>query len=162
MNYLGKIIFGLIIIPIVLYAIFSAYFAISITETNNSKSVDANIVSECTTDLKNSNKDLKNVELYYYQGKVFVNIDLEKNLSSDESKIVLKSLKDFIIKSNISDFFSKRYEQMPILATIRSKDNSFTYICPYYLMTNDDSDFYVKSDVKSDYKIWYSHMVIMK
>lgn len=156
MRYWKKITIGLVIIPIVLFAIFYAYFAISMINTNSQKSIDANIASECITDLKNSHKDLKNVELYYYQGKIFFDINFENNLSSDESKIVINSLKEFILKDNISNFFSEKYEQMPIRAIISSKYNSYYYTCPYYLMTKDNSDFYVQSDVKSDYKIWYS------
>lgn len=156
MRHWKTIILGLAITPIVLFAIFYAYFAISMISTNSQKSIDANIALECITDLKNTNKDLKNVELYYYQGKVFFNINFENNLSSDESKIVIKSLKEFILKDNISNFFSEKYEQMPIRAIIHSKDNSYYYKCPYYLMTKDNSAFYIQSDVKSDYKIWYS------
>lgn len=151
MKHWKKIIFGLALTPIVLCVLFYIYFAIGMIDTSSRKPIDSNIVSECNEDLKSSNKDLKNVELYYYQGKIFVNVNFEKSLSLDESKIAIKSLKEFILKANISSFFSRRYEEMPILAIMQSKDNSYYYKCPYYLMTDQKLD----SDVKSYYKIWY-------
>lgn len=139
-----KIIYGLALTPIVLYAIFYIYFSIGMIDVNSKKSIDTSIVSECNEYLKSCTNDLKNVELYYYQGKIFFNMDFENNLSLDESNAVIGNLRKFILKDNISGFFSKEYDELPILVTVNSKNNSYCYKCPYYI-----------KDVKNDYKIWY-------
>lgn len=139
-----KIIYGLAITPIVLCSIFYIYFAVGMIDVNSKKSIDTSIVSECNEYLKNSNNDLKNIELYYYQGKIFFNMDFENNLSLDESNAVIGNLKKFILKDNISSFFSKKYDELPILVIINSKNNSYYYKCPYYI-----------KNVKNDYKLWY-------
>ena len=152
MKRLEKIIFGLILTPIILYAIFYLYFAIGMIDTNSKKPIPADIVLECVTDLKNRNKDLelKNLELYYQQGRIHTNIYFENNLSLDESKIVMKSLNEFILKDSLNKYFSEKHmSQLNIRAVFYSKDNSYYYNCPYYLYTNDNST------VKNNGKTWY-------
>jgi len=152
MKRLEKIMFGLILTPIILYAIFYLYFALGMISNSRPKPLPTDIVSECVTDLKNSNKDLelKNFELYYQQGKIHSNIYFENNLSFDESKIVMKSLKAFILKDKINNYITKKYmNELYIRAVVYSKDNSYYYDCPYYLPTKDNSS------VKNNYKTWY-------
>lgn len=139
-----KFIYGLAITPIVLYSIFYIYFAVGMIEVNSKQSIDTSIVLECNEYLKSVNNDLKNVELYYYQGKIYFIVDFENNLSLDESNAVIGNLRKFILKDNISSFFSKEYDELPTLVTINSKDNSYHYKCPYYI-----------NKVKNDYKLWY-------
>jgi hypothetical protein len=58
MKHWEKIILGFILTPIILYAIFYIYFAIGMISNSCPKPLPKDIVSECVTDLKNSNKDL--------------------------------------------------------------------------------------------------------
>lgn len=152
MKIFEKVIFGLIISTILLYGIFMITFTLGMIDTNRAKQIDADIVSECVTDMQNSNKalKLKNLELYYQQGKIHANIYFDNNLSLDESKIVVKSLKDFILKDKINNYLSKKHSsQLNIRVTIYSKDNSYYYQCPYYIESINNWP------VKSNYKTWY-------
>lgn len=152
MKTLEKFIFGFIISTILLYGIFMITFALGMIDTNRAKPIDAEIVSECVTDIQNSNINLKlkNLDLYYQQGKIHANIYFDNNLSLDESKIIVKSLKDFILKYKIDNYLSKKHSsQLNIRATIYSKDNSYYYQCPYYLESDDNWP------MESNYKTWY-------
>lgn len=152
MKTLEKVIFGFIISAILLYGIFMITFTLGMIDTNRAKPIDADIVSECVTDIQNSNKTLKlkKLELYYQQGKIHANIYFDNNLSLDESKIVVKSLKDFILKDKINNYLSKKYiSQLNIVATIYSKDNSYYYQCSYYLESTNN-----RSVKNNYYKTW--------
>ena len=72
MKTLEKVIFGFIISAILLYGIFMITFTLGMIDTNRAKPIDADIVSECVTYIRNSNKNLKlkNLELYYQQGEI--------------------------------------------------------------------------------------------
>lgn len=59
MKTLEKFIFGFILSAILLYGIFMISFALGMIDTNRAKPIDADIVSECVTDIQNDNKYLK-------------------------------------------------------------------------------------------------------
>lgn len=152
MKTIEKFIFGFIISAISLCGIFMITFALGMIDTNRAKVIDADIVSECVTDIQNNNKylKLKKLDLYYQQGKIHANIYFDNNLSLDESKIVVKSLKDVILKDKINNYISKKHSsELYIRATIYSKDNSYYYQCPYYLESTDNWT------VENNYKTWY-------
>ncbi|WP_297423954.1 hypothetical protein [Clostridium sp.] len=150
-KFIVRFIVGAASLGIILFIIFHVIFTLGMINTNRPKSIRADIVSECVTDLKNSNKNftLKDLELYYQQGKIHANIYFENDLSLEESKIVVKSLKEFLLKDNINEYFTENHNSLDIDAVIRSKDNSYYYECPYYLPTNDNSE------VENNYKMWY-------
>lgn len=155
MKNLEKFIVGFIIsavsLCIIFFIIFQVIFTLGMINNNRPKSIDSDIVSECVTDLKNSNKNfiLKDVELYYKQGKIHANIYFENNLSLEDSKSVVKSLKEFLLKDNINEYLTESHGSAYIDAVIYCKDNSYYYECPYYLPTKDNSD------VENNYKVWY-------
>lgn len=151
MKALKKFILSAVLLCMISFIIFEVAFALGMIDTNRKKPLPVDIVSECVIDLKNSNKDLelKNLELYYQQGRINTNIYFQNNLSLDESKIVIKSFKEFILKDNIKKYFSEKHmSELDIRAVIYSKSNSYYYECPYYLDTNDNST------VKNNYKTW--------
>lgn len=149
-KFIVRFIIGAASLGIIFFIIFQVTFTVGMINTNRAKSIRADIVSECVTDLKNSNKNfiLKDLELYYKQGKVHANIYFENDLSLEESKIVVKSLKEFILKDNINEYLSENHDSLNIYAVIYSKD-TYYYECPYYLPTTDNSD------IENNYKVWY-------
>ena len=151
MKYLKKLIISAVLLGIISFVIFNVIFTLGMIDSNRQKSISADIVSECVTDLKNSNKNfiLKDLELYYKQGKIHANIYFENNLSLEESKIIVKNLKDFLLKDNINEYLTENHNSVNIDAVIYSKDNSYYYECPYYLPTTDNSD------IENNYKVWY-------
>lgn len=110
MKIFKKSIVGFIVsaalLGMIFFIIFHVIFTLGMINTNRPKLIHADIVSECITDLRNSNKNftLKDLGLYYEQGKIHANVYFENDLSLEESKIVVKSLKKFIFKDKINNY----------------------------------------------------------
>jgi hypothetical protein len=156
MGKLFKFIKWSILIIFILILIFDIIFIVGTLSTNSRKQLDKNFVSEFTTSLKNDTSELNltDLDVYYKQGKLFLNIYFENDISIEESKIVVKSLVEVLLTDKANKYLDSFYGQsMVVFLTIHSRNNKYYYNSAYYLPdTITDIN---NSLVNNKYRLWY-------
>jgi hypothetical protein len=152
MKVIKKIILGVIIVCVLSFIALYFTFIFGTFQKNSTKPLSDEIVSECK-DIITANDNgfiIKDIELYYRQGKVYANIYLDNNVSLEDSTIIIRSLKEFFKKDKINKYIAEKYiSRFNIYAVIHCKDNIYYYHSPYYLSGNDNST------IENNYRLWY-------
>lgn len=152
MEKLIKLIIYSVIAICILYVSFNIIFFIGMVSTNARKEVDKKFVSQCKEDLKAMDKDfnLSSLEIYYQQGKYKFTIGFKKDLSEEDSKIIVKHMKELLLKDNVNKYLESKYSSACIYLKIIGSNTQYHYQSPYYL----PSDSNAVNEV-NNYKFWY-------
>jgi hypothetical protein len=148
MPFIFVTILIVIIMPIVLYFCFSY----GMIESGGKKTLNQDLVSKFIKNIKTNNKETmpQNIEAYYQMGKVYLNISFKNNMSLDESKGVLKRIKEVLLEDKLLE---NKYQVVDLYVSLESKKLQYKYYCPYYLHTVGNEN---ESDDKlNQYRVWY-------
>ncbi|MBK1811076.1 hypothetical protein JHL18_10595 [Clostridium sp. YIM B02505] len=152
MDKLIKFIIYSVIAICVLYVSFNIIFFIGMVSTNGRKEVDKKFVLECKDDLKAMDKDfnLSRLEIYYQQGEYKFTIDYKKNLSEEDSKVIVNHMKELLLKDNVNKYLESKYSSACIYLKIIGSNNQYHYQSPYYLPSDSNA-----INEVNNYKFWY-------
>ncbi|GFP75752.1 hypothetical protein [Clostridium fungisolvens] len=152
MEKLIKLIIYSVIAVCILYVSFNIIFFIGMVNSNARKEVDKKFISECKDDLKamDKNFNLSSLEIYYQQGKYKFTIGYKKDLSEEDSKVIVKHMKELLLKDSVNKYLENKYSAANIYLTIECSNKTYYYKCPYYLSSASNN-----SNEKKNYKLWY-------
>jgi hypothetical protein len=152
MDKLIKLIIYSVIAVCVLYVSFNIIFFIGMVNSNARKEVDKKFISECKDDLKAMDKDfnLSSLEIYYQQGEYKFTIGYKKDLSEEDSKVIVKHMKELLLKDNVNKYLENKYSESSIYLTIESINKKYYYQSSYYLSSTTNN-----TNEKNNYKLWY-------
>jgi hypothetical protein len=156
MNKKTKFIKWIVLITFIFIAIFYTAFATGMIRTNSRHNIDKNVASEVTSSVRNAAEalNLKKLDIYYKQGKLYIDLYFQNNISLEETKIAVKSLREALLSDKIDKYLTVIYgRQMSVFLTISCPDNKYYYNSPYNTPDNETNA--NNSVLENKYRSWY-------
>jgi len=151
MNKIVKLIIGIVAFIILIQIGFYLWFAIGMKNANSAKTINTSSSDEYKMDVKKKFSKIENIDIYYQQGKVYFNFKINSEMSLDECKEVVKETKITLQEEGILKLLPKGYTgQETIIINFDNAKDIYSFKCPYWLPTEDNSN-----DQNKEYKIWY-------
>lgn len=147
---------GILILIFLAPAIFYSCFAVGMISSNSPKTIKQDWVKQYKSIVKNTFINIKDVDIYYRQGRVRFDFTSNSDMPLDECKQVIKETKDFIDKETVSrPLIDKSFgDQLNIMVKFDTKTNIYVFESPYWIKTEDTAN-NQDNFVENHYKVWY-------
>lgn len=145
---------GILIFIFLIPVIFILCFAVGMISSNSPKAIKLDWVKQYKTMSKNTFLNIKDVDIYYQQGRVRFDFTANSEIPLDECKQVIKVTKDFIDKETVSMPLIDFDDQLNIMVKFDLKTNIYVFESPYWIQTEDTTG-NTNNFVENDYKVWY-------
>lgn len=151
MNKIVKVIIGIIVFITLILIGFCAWFAMGMINADSAKTIKTSSSDEYKINVKKEFSKIENIDIYYQQGKVYFNFEINSEMPLEECKEVVKKTIIILEEEGILKLLPKGHTgQETIIINFDNRKDLYSFKCPYWLPTDDNTN-----KQNKNYKIWY-------